>query len=154
MVVDATTGSKPNTLRHFPPVTRTAPAAGRRAGPLLLRPTSLNVYWGARRTGMPTEGLAVGFFAVADAVDFQIVAVIAEEDAMVLGAGADHGRVQVLSLLGGAFAGAVPPKGPATVCAARSRPANRGCRERSRGSPEALWTGCTESSSRASARRG
>ena len=49
--------------------------------------------------------LSVSFFAVEDAFDFDEVAVVAKEDAVVLGAQTDKRRRDVFQLFGRAFAG-------------------------------------------------
>ena len=50
---------------------------------------------------------AVGVLAVEDAFDLEVIAVIAEEDAVVLGAQADQWRNDAFKLLGSAFASEV-----------------------------------------------
>jgi hypothetical protein len=49
--------------------------------------------------------LPISVFSVEDAFDLKIIAMVAKEDAVVLGAQADQRRNDALQLLGGAFTG-------------------------------------------------
>lgn len=60
---------------------------------------------GGRLWGTWRKGSAVSFLAVENALDFEVVVVLPEEDAVILGAEADQGRGDAVELLGCAFAG-------------------------------------------------
>jgi len=75
-------------LKYFLPVTRTAPPGGRRAGPLLLRPTSTTPAGPECR-----RRSAIGLGAMEDAKDLDPVTMVMKADAVVADPQTEFGRV-------------------------------------------------------------
>ena len=67
---------------------------------------------GFRKPRGRSVGLAVSILAVKDAIDFEVVAPVAEEDTVILGAKPNHRRRHSLQLFGRAFSGEdIPAQG-------------------------------------------